>query len=449
VVQRALLNITPLGIKNTWRKTSVTKVVILNTTHFANKGSMGRIEGMMNCLEQTIPHPQITIVHRYYKQDKDTFVKQLLEKYPNLEVKEHPWFREASSSILTAIGSLIRFCLLATWRNIVRILGLPIKDEIQRYDVIVDLNIIEPAEGVYFTMTVGEFFALLNTWYATMTGKPVIVCSATIGPYSGRFWGRVLRSLASYVLNKVDVITLREEFSQNYLQVLGVNKPRVYLSTDLAFLLEPAEVNKISTVLESINITPTDNPLVGIAPTAMMHPSLERKRYIQLIAELSDFLIEDLDATVVFITHTYQDASITRSIYHEVKNRQKVRLLPTDLSASEVKGIIGICDMFISSRFHALVASTSMAVPSLGMVSYSKVKFHGIIGEMMGQKNYLLDIDDGFDYDAFLAELKSKVKDLWVNRGLIAEDLKDRGRIAKEQVLLNGSLIRELVDSSL
>jgi len=425
------------------------KVLILNTTHFANKGSMGRIEGMMNCLEQTIPHLQVTIMHRYYKGKNDTLVKQLLEKYPNLKVKKHPWFREASSSILTAIGSLVRFCLLATWRNIIRILDLPIKDEIQGCDVIVDLNIIEPAEGVYFTMTIGEFFALLNTWYATMTGKPVIVCSATIGPHSGRFWGRVLRRLASYVLNKVDIITLREEFSQNYLQVLGVNKPRVYLGTDLAFLLEPANTNKISRILDSVNITPMDKPLVGIAPAAMMYPSLRYQQYIQLIAELSEFLIKHFNATIVCITHTYQDAPITQRVYQEVRNKQKVRLLPTNLSASEIKGIIGICDMLISSRFHALVASTSLAVPSLGMVSYSKVKFHGIIGEMMGQKNYLLDIDNAFDYDAFFAELKSKVKDLWTNRGLIAEDLKARGRMAKEQVLLNGSLIRELVNSSL
>ena len=426
----------------------MTKVLILNTTSFANKGSMGRMEGLINCLKQTIPRVQITIMHRYYKQDKDALVKQLLDKYPNLEVKEHPWFKEAGAYILTAISSLARFCLLITWRNILHTLDLPVKDGAQQYDAIVDLNLIEPAEGAYFIMTAGAFFAMLNTWYATMTRRPVIVCSATIGPYNGRFSGRFLRSLANYVLNKVDIITLREEFSQNYLQVLGVNKPRVYLSTDLAFLLEPADVNKISIILESINITLMDNPLVGIAPTAMMHPSLERTRYIQLIAELSDFLIEDLNATVVFITHTYQDASITRSIFHEVKNKQKVRLLPTNLSASEVKGIIGVCDIFISSRFHALVASTSMAVPSLGMVSYSKGKFHGIIGEMMGQKNYLLDIDDGLDYDAFLAKLKSKVKDLWINRGLIVEYLKARGRIAKEQVLLNGSLIMTVSNMS-
>lgn len=123
----------------------MTKLVIVNTTHFANKGSMGRIEG-------------ITILHRYYRKDKDTLVKQLIEEHPNLEVKEHPWFRETSSDMLTALNSLVRFCLLATWRNTLRKLGLPLKSEIQGYDAVIDLNLIEPTEGVYFTMTVGNFF---------------------------------------------------------------------------------------------------------------------------------------------------------------------------------------------------------------------------------------------------------------------------------------------------
>ncbi|MGB8217137.1 MAG: polysaccharide pyruvyl transferase family protein [Candidatus Methanoperedens sp.] len=421
----------------------MTKVVIVNTTHFANKGSMGRIEGIISCLERTIPQVQITILHRYYKKDKDSFVKQLIEEHPNLEVKEHPWFIDYDSNIITAMSSTVRFCLLTTWHNIFRKLGLPLKDELQRCNVIIDLNLIEPNEGIYFTMTVGDFFALLNTWYTTMTGKPVMVCSATIGPYKGRF----LRYLASYVLNKVDIITLREEYSQNYLSTLGVTKPRIYLSADLAFLLKPADTERILAILGSMDINMDEKPIVGIAPTAMMHPLFKQQQYVQLMTELSDYLIKDLNATIIYITHTYQDKPITESIYQQVKNKHTVRILPS-LSASEIKGVIGMCDIFICSRFHALVASTSLAVPSLGIVAYSKGKFHGIIGEMMGQENYLLDVDNEFEYDVFSAKLKSKVSDLLIHRNLIAENLKERTKIAEERALLNGKLIKELIDSN-
>ena len=422
------------------------KLVILNTTHFANKGSMGRIEGMIRCLEETTPRSQITILHRYYKQDKDTLAKQLVEKYPNLEVKEHPWFRETNSNVLTAISSLVRFCFSAIQRGTIYKLGLSLNDHLKQYDVIVDLNLIEPdrlTNEYDLVSTAGNFFALLNIWYATMTKKPVIVCSATIGPYQNKF----LRRVAKHVLNKVNIITLREDYSRDYLQNLGVDKPDIYLSADLAFLMEPPSTEKIPLILDNMNIT-SDGPLVGIAPTAMMHSALKQPQYIQLIAELTDFLIDALNATIIYVTNTYQDTPITQNIYQKVKNKHKVRILPFNVSASETKGIIGICDVFICSRFHALVASTSLAVPSLGIIAYSRNKFYGIIGKMMGQEDYLLGVDDEFKYNDFLAELKSKAKDLWINRNLVAENLKKRTKIVRERALLNGELIKELVDSS-
>ena len=424
------------------------KVVILNITHFANKGSMGRIEGMIHCLKETTPRSPITILHRYYKQDKDTLTKQLVEKYQNLEVKEHPWFRETNSNVLTAISSVVRFCFSAIPHITLCKLGLSLNDHFKQYDAIVDLNLIEPdrlTDEYDLVSIAGNLFALLNIWYATMTRIPVIVCSATIGPYQNKFSRRV----AKHVLNKVNIITLREDYSRDYLQNLGVDKPDIYLSADLAFLMEPPNKEKIPLMLEGMNITSDDRPLVGIAPTAMMHTALKQPQYIQLIAELTDFLIEDLNATIIYVTNTYQDAPITQNIYEKVKNKHKVRILPFNVSASETKGIIGICDVFICSRFHALVASTSLGVPSLGIVAYSRNKFHGIVGKMMGQEDYLLDVDDEFEYNAFLVELKSKAKDLWMNRNLVAENLKERAKIVRERTLLNGMLIKELIGSPL
>jgi len=417
----------------------VTRVLVVNTAHFDNKGSRGRVEGMINCLEETIPQAQITLLHRYYRRDKDTVAKQLARDHSNLEIGEHPWFRGTDHLLLNTAQSLARFCLLMPWRascGLLRRMGLPLKDSYQQYDVIVDLNLIEPDEGVYFAMAAGNFLALFDIWYAKMSGKPVVVCSATIGPYKSR----LLRFLARYVLNKVNIVTLREECSQDYLQILGVNKPRIYTTADLAFLLEPADIQM---VLEREGITPDDKPLVGIAPTAMMHPSLQQSQYIQLMAELSDFIIEHLGATIIYITHTYQDRPITDAIYQQVKNTHKARVIP-DMSDSELKGIIGTCDMFISSRFHALVASTSSGIPSIGIVAYSPSKFHGIAGNMMGQENYLLDVDENFDHNAFLGELKAKINDLWTNRDTVEKNLRERSKLAKEQVLLNGKLIKEL-----
>jgi len=416
----------------------VHKIAILNTTHFENKGSMGRIEGLISCLKQTIPGCEITIFHRYFKQNEQNLSRQLTSKYNFLEIREHPWYRESNSSIITAISSLIRYLFL-------KFRKASLKSQLQQYDVVVDLNLIEPdkfTDKVSLTSLVGNILTLLNISSANVTDKPVIVCSATIGPYENK----LLRNVAKRVLNEVDLITLREHYSQDYLFQLGINKPQIVLTADLAFLLEPPDMSEIPAILKSIKVFLTDRPLVGIAPTAMMHPSLPREEYIKFMVDISEYLINNKNTTIIYIAHTYQDRDITQAVYREISNKEKARILPFEFSAEATKGVIGSCDLFICSRFHALVASTSLGVPTIGIVAYSRNKFHGIIGSMMGQEEYLIDIDSNFEYDTYLTKLKDKINQILNNKSSITEDLKERYKIACKQTLLNGELIKEMID---
>jgi polysaccharide pyruvyl transferase WcaK-like protein len=210
------------------------KIAILNTTHFENKGSMGRIEGLISCLEQTIPGCEITILHRYFKQDEQNLSQQLVAKYNSLEIIEHPWYRESNSSIMTVMGSLVRYIFL-------KFRKASLKSQLQQYDTIVDLNLIEPDKctaRVDLEDLVGNLLTLLNISSANITDKPMIVCSATIGPFASSF----LRNVAKRVLNEVDLITLREHYSKDYLYHIGINKPETVLTADLAFLLEPPDM---------------------------------------------------------------------------------------------------------------------------------------------------------------------------------------------------------------
>jgi len=421
------------------------RVAMLNTTHFANKGSMGRIEGMIRCLDKTMPGTEITIFHRYFKQDNGAISKQLMETYPNLIITEHPWFREESSYVVTAATSLIRFSSLA----FLQILSsrLSRSKDLERYDAVLDLNFIEPdklTDKYDLVSAVGNFFALLNVWYATLSKTPVMICSATVGPYYNRF----LREFARIVLNKTNIITLREEYSQRYLSNIGVNRPYIELSADLAFLMEPPKTDKLNDILKDLSITSSNRPLIGITPAAMANSYLPEPLYIKLISELSDFLINNFDATIIYMANTYQDVSLVQKICQSIKNGERAKILPFTLSASETKGVIGICDLFICSRFHALVASTSLGVPSLGLVSYSPNKFHGIIGKMMGQEDYLLDIGPGFQYDDFMSTLKLKAGYLLSNRELVSHKLREQGEKVRNQTLLNGVLIKKLITSS-
>ena len=148
----------------------------------------------------------------------------------------------------------------------------------------------------------------------------------------------------------------------------------------------------------------------------------------------------------MYIAHTYQDRDITHAVHNEIRNKEKAKILPFELSAEQTKGVIGSCDLFICSRFHALVASTSLGIPTIGIVAYSRNKFHGIIGNMMGQDKYLIDIDSNFEYDAYLTKMKGKINEILKNKSSISDELKERYKLTRKQTLLNGELIKELID---
>nr|WP_319374724.1 polysaccharide pyruvyl transferase family protein [uncultured Methanobacterium sp.] len=408
------------------------KVAILDTNSSANKGSMGRLDGMIKCLNETISESQITVLHRYNSLD-NTELKQLGLKYPQVNIKDHPWFMERKSFFTTGlifISNTLFFKILNK------------KKLLSEYDVLIDLNFIEPEKLVdKFSLInyMGVLFVLLGLKNTINSDKPVVVCSATIGPY-----GKLFNKLAKNYLNKTDLITYREAYSQKYVELLGVEVPKRVLTGDLAFLMDPVLKEDITDICSKLNIN-LDDHFIGITPAAMANSSFSEETNVKLLKDISNFIIKETHYKIIFLANTYQDVELQEKIHSAVDHPERVLSLPFDYSASETKSIISLCDLFICSRFHALVASTSLGVPSLGLVSYSYNKFHGILGEMMGQEEYLLDIDEKFNYEPFLSNFKSKIINVLENKSEIKEDLIIKEKLVKKQVLLNGELINDLL----
>lgn len=421
----------------------VLKVAILDTNALENKGSYGRLVGMLRVLDVTLPNHEVTVYHRYYDIAKKERIEDLKKYHPKVEIKRHPWYNEKGSLIATAVAYTASFSACAlkqAYGNIRPEKTIPFSD----FDVIIDLNLIEPDrfndKKIDPLNVFGQLFALLSIWNAALSNKKVVVCSATIGPYENP----ALKFLARHILDNVSLISLREEFSRDYLESIDIKRPKIQVTADLAFLMESDEGVDCTGVPKMLDVGSVGN-VVGICPAAMMNSRLPEDEYIRLISNVSDFLIEDFGATVFYIANTFQDVDLVEKIYQAVNNPEKSRIVPFSASATEIKSIIGLCDLFICSRFHALVASTSIGVPSIGLVSYSYNKFHGIIGKMMGQEEYLLDIDQTFDYDVFFKELRLKSEKILHDRESVRESLLENCASTKKQALVNGYLIRDLV----
>jgi colanic acid/amylovoran biosynthesis protein len=164
-----------------------------------------------------------------------------------------------------------------------------------------------------------------------------VIYAQSIGPFDNRFG----KFLARFVLNRVDLITVRDEKSVEYLQKYNINKPPIYLTADPAFLLESAPCERISEILNVENIDKIDKSFVGLSIRSKgslrrgisSTGSLEEKyqEYIKVMSKTVDYLIEKLDAEVIFIPHviipTEDDRIVHKVIYQSVKNKHKFKCM--------------------------------------------------------------------------------------------------------------------------
>lgn len=288
---------------------------------------------------------------------------------------------------------------------------------------------------------------LSNLLFAVLLNKPVIICAESIGPFKSTF----NRFIARYTLNRVDLITLREEHSLKHLQKLGINKPQIYVTADVAFILEPVSNQRIQEILAKEEIK-KNRPLIGISVSKIIssygfsdQKSEKRKyeEYIKLMATIVDYSIENYNVTIVFVPHVIlpwsDDRLVADDIYGLLKNKKNVVSIKNEYTPEELKGVIGQCDLFIGARMHACIASTSMLVPTIAIAYSHKTK--GIIGKMLKCEKFVIDIND-LTYDL----LSLKIKDAWANREKIKTELEINIPVIREKARLNGKLIKKLLD---
>lgn len=295
--------------------------------------------------------------------------------------------------------------------------------------------------GEYGLNPLGTF---LNISYALALKKPVVLFGESLGYYKNP----IIKKIANYILNKTRLILVRENLSKEYLLKNNIKNPDIYVTADPAFYLSPVRESKVIHILNKENIKLEKNPVIGINPSGLINKfenKLDLEKDLNLIlAKVSDFLIKELNASILLIPHVYTSTDDDRSsislIYEKVENKENVSMIKGEYSPQELKGVIGLCDLFIGARMHAMIAATSMMVPTVG-IAYSH-KTHGIIGDMLGQEKYILDINQiNFEDLIYL------IIDAWNNRDTIKSDLEHKIPLVKERALMNGKLVKDLMDS--
>ena len=288
---------------------------------------------------------------------------------------------------------------------------------------------------------------------AKLLRKPVVIYAG--GTKQEGVGNKLWTMLARLVLNKVDLISLRDEISYTHLQKIGI-KPPMYVTADTAFLLPSAPPERVKEIMSRENIN-KNRPIIGMVMRGTMfhytfpclkNPKQKYDKCVRVMAQVVDYMVDTLNATVVFIPHSFDPAEglddkiIAKDIYQIAKNKLNIKVITNEYAPEELKGLIGQFDLFISARTHPLISSATMYVTFITISCPSHQRAYGIIGEMLGQEKWICDVEM-LDSDVLI----SKITDAWFARGEIKKDLMSKVEIVKESALYNGELVKDLLMS--
>ena len=400
----------------------MTKILILNA-NVSNKGNYALWRSTREAIKRFIPDVEFTLMGPEIDQNDLQIKKQVAIMSSK---KMYPWL-----------------CLFKCYFiYILKKLGIHISiSKKSRLFEYYNTDIVINSGG---DQTSGEHgFGLstfMNILYAILLDKPVVLYGESLGYFSNH----IFNSIAKFVLNRTTLILLRENISKKYLDDNHITKPKIYVTADPAFLLKASPQSHVFDILSKEGIDEIRKPLIGINPSGLINKLIGEEKTTNTMARVIDNLVENLGATIIMIPHVYtpevDDRIAINRIFKEVKNKSKVKTIKNEYTPEELKGIIGECDLFIGARMHATIASTSMLVPTVG-IAYSH-KMHGIIGEMLGQEKYVIDIKE-LSYESLI----SKTNDVWENREKVKKELEIKIPMVKERAVLNGKLVKELLDS--
>jgi colanic acid/amylovoran biosynthesis protein len=231
-------------------------------------------------------------------------------------------------------------------------------------DVVVDVAGISFADGRGVPIL---FYNALMTGVPLLLGVPTVKAAQALGPFTSP----VNKTLSKLVLPRLSAICARGAKTREHLNSLGLT--RVHDVADLAFSLDEAVdlPGEVATRVDAL----TDGFIV-VMPSAVVKGIFESRsgNYVAAMGALIRDLRNRTGLGVVIAPHSYRaghgegrmnDGPVCREVAAVVADDPGVVLVDADLTAGELRKIIGLGRVLVTSRFHAMISGLCTATPTV------------------------------------------------------------------------------------
>ncbi|WP_242705602.1 polysaccharide pyruvyl transferase CsaB [Pontibacillus sp. ALD_SL1] len=267
-------------------------------------------------------------------------------------------------------------------------------------------------------------YYLLIVLLAKLCGTKVMFFSQGVGPVTSTY-GKLLMKLFG---NLPDFITVRDDYSKNYLQELGVTRPETVVTSDIVFAYRGQEDRSC---IESLPIEENQS-IVGIS----VRPWFGETSYQKEMAVLVDRLIKERGVTPVFIPMEGEhDAAVSRQIQALMEHGEQTFVLGSDFTPNQYLQFMKECSAVIGMRLHSLIFATLASVPYAGISYDKKVES---LAKRTGMWEYSTTLDD------FTAEdLYPNVLQLLDDRERLVATLDVERQLLRDAALENLALMKK------
>ncbi|MCR5834510.1 MAG: polysaccharide pyruvyl transferase CsaB [Selenomonadaceae bacterium] len=216
------------------------------------------------------------------------------------------------------------------------------------------------------------YYYLAIIFFALIFGRKVMLYAQGIGPIRGMF----AHKLMNLIVNRVDLITVRDRGSLEELARLEITKPKIYCTADPVLAIKPVPLDIGEKILARCSIK-REGKFIGVAIRHWMHWDYFRKE----LATALDLLVEKTSAKIIFLPMKFpEDIRAAQSTAKLMKTSAHV--LDEEFNTKEFLSLVGCMDVLIGVRLHALIFAGVMNIPMLGISYDPKIeRFLDSVGE--------------------------------------------------------------------
>ncbi len=264
------------------------------------------------------------------------------------------------------------------------------------------------------------YYYLGIIFLAKFFGKKVMLYAQGIGPIRGT----LAHKLMNWIVNRVDLITVRDKGSLEELNRLQITKPKIFCTADPVLAIKPVTLDagkKILSRHENFSSSITHSSLlipnslkVGVSVRRWKHWESCRSNLTKAL----DKLVEELGAKIIFLPMQFPEDVKAAKLTAELMEKNST-VIDEELSTAEILSLVGCMDILISIRLHALIFAGVMGVPMLGISYDPKIerfldsigeKPVGTLSDVTAEKIFdgvtkKLSAGKNFDYDTKLKNL--------------------------------------------